>query len=401
MNGEKKDMYNSDRKFILYPHGGSGNHGCEAIVRTTIDLIGKENDIILFSENPNEDYKYIENLDCKVKTPTLKKIKRISLDYFRAAISYHLLNRKDSYELLTFSPIISSFSKGSIFLSIGGDNYCYGDNDYLYFVDKYAHKYGCKTVLWGASVGKDDLTEKMIADLSNFDLIIARESLSYHNLIKLNPNTILIPDPAFTLGQSNGIIPEGLHSRPFIGINISPMIKCKEKVDNITMENYIYLVEKIISDTEYNIALIPHVVKDENDDRITIRELYKNISDKKRVFIVEDQNCKQLKNIIANCECFIGARTHSTIAAYSTCVPTLVIGYSVKAKGIAKDLFGTDQNYVLPVQELRNKDDIYQKFVWLWEQRKRIRNHLSVIMPTYIEKANELNNIINLKLNIL
>ena len=108
-------MYNSDRKFILYPHGGSGNHGCEAIVRTTIDLIGKENDIILFSENPNEDYKYIENLDCKVKTPTLKKIKRISLDYFRAAISYHLLNRKDSYELLTFSPIISSFSKGSIF----------------------------------------------------------------------------------------------------------------------------------------------------------------------------------------------------------------------------------------------------------------------------------------------
>ena len=79
----------------------------------------------------------------------------------------------------------------------------------------------------------------------------------------------------------------------------------------------------------------------------------------------------------------------------------MVIGYSVKAKGIAKDLFGTDQNYVLPVQELRNKDDIYQKFVWLWEQRKRIRNHLSVIMPTYIEKANELNNIINLKLNIL
>ena len=49
---------------------------------------------------------------------------------------------------------------------------------------------------------------------------------------------------------------------------------------------------------------------------------------------------------------FIGARTHATIAAYSSCVPTLVVGYSIKARGIAKDLFGTDEGYVLPVQAL-------------------------------------------------
>ena len=385
----------------MYPHGGSGNHGCEAIVRTTIDLIGKDNDITLFSENPNEDYKYIENLECKVQFPTLKKVKRISWTYFRAAVNYHLLNKKDSYDLLTFKPIISSFSENSILLSIGGDNYCYGDNDYLYLINKNAHKFGCKTVLWGASVGKDDLTERMIDDLSNFDLIIARESISYQNLKKINSNTVLVPDPAFTLEQSSGIIPEGLHSHPYIGINISPMIKSNEKIENITMENYIYLVKKIISDTDYNIALIPHVVKTGNDDRLIIRELYDTISEKDRIFIIEDQNCKQLKNIIANCECFIGARTHSTIAAYSTCVPTLVIGYSVKAKGIAKDIFGTDQNYVLPVQELKKKEDIYRDFIWLWGQRKRIRNYLSTTMPNYIKQAYNLNNIIDQRLNIL
>lgn len=55
---------------------------------------------------------------------------------------------------------------------------------------------------------------------------------------------------------------------------------------------------------------------------------------------------------------FIGARTHATIAAYSSLVPTLVVGYSVKARGIARDLFGTEKNYVLPVQLLRKEEDL-------------------------------------------
>lgn len=30
------------RKILLYPHGGSGNHGCEAIVRSTMLLLRPE-----------------------------------------------------------------------------------------------------------------------------------------------------------------------------------------------------------------------------------------------------------------------------------------------------------------------------------------------------------------------
>ncbi len=51
-------------------------------------------------------------------------------------------------------------------------------------------------------------------------------------------------------------------------------------------------------------------------------------------------------------------RTHATIAAYSTGVPTLVVGYSVKARGIARDLFGTEDGYVLPVQQLKESDEL-------------------------------------------
>src|SRR5699024_5005231 len=96
---------------------------------------------------------------------------------------------------------------------------------------------------------------------------------------------------------------------------------------------------------------------------------------------------KQLKNIISKSVFFIGARTHATIAAYSTCVPTLVIGYSVKARGIAKDLFGTEDKYVLPVQKLRNEYDMVNSFKSLYAKKGNIRQYLSQIMPSYIDKA--------------
>jgi polysaccharide pyruvyl transferase WcaK-like protein len=58
----------------------------------------------------------------------------------------------------------------------------------------------------------------------------------------------------------------------------------------------------------------------------------------------------------------VGARTHSTIAAYSSGVKTLVIGYSVKSRGIAKDLFGDYEGYVLPVQELSSPDALVEAY---------------------------------------
>ena len=86
---------------------------------------------------------------------------------------------------------------------------------------------------------------------------------------------------------------------------------------------------------------------------------------------------------------FIGARTHATIAAYSTCVPTLVMGYSIKAKGIAKDLFGKYENYVIPVQSLSKDEDLSLAFDWLHQNEDSIRTHLKEFMPSYCEKSLE------------
>lgn len=377
----------------MYPHGGSGNHGCEAIVRTTINLIGIENDFILFSDGIEEDKLYIEEKIFDIKSPQ-KSTKRMSSGYLKAFFQYHINHQKDAYDVLSFSPIIKECLNGNVLLSIGGDNYCYGDNEHIYLVNRYAKKQGCKTVLWGCSVEPDDITPTMSEDLKSYDLIIARESLSYKALNKINRNTVLFPDPAFTLPIGNGIFPNRLREKAYIGINMSPLIQSRERKPGVTFENYKFLIQKIIEKTEYNVALIPHVVKEGNDDRTVLQRLYKDIGNTERVFLVSDQNCLQLKDVISHCVCFVGARTHSTIAAYSSNVPTLVVGYSVKAKGIATDLFGESEHYVLPVQELSEKTDLYRAYLWIMEHREEINQRLKSFIPKYVQSVFELHRII-------
>ena len=57
-------------------------------------------------------------------------------------------------------------------------------------------------------------------------------------------------------------------------------------------------------------------------------------------------NAAELKWIIGRCAVFAGARTHLTIAALSSYVPTLSVAYSVKAKGINQDVFGHLNHYI-------------------------------------------------------
>ena len=184
-------------------------------------------------------------------------------------------------------------------------------------------------------------------------------------------------------------LPEGFALGNTVGINVSPMIQDNEKKSGVTMENYKELISFIIQNTDMQIALIPHVVWERNDDRGPVHELYRAFADTGRVAEIGDGGCEELKGFIGRCRFFVGARTHATIAAYSMGVPTLVVGYSVKARGIARDLFGTEENYVLPVQSLEKKDDLTKGFRWLLSHEKEVREKLGEVMPGYKKRALE------------
>jgi polysaccharide pyruvyl transferase WcaK-like protein len=136
-----------------------------------------------------------------------------------------------------------------------------------------------------------------------------------------------------------------------------------------------------------NVCLIPHVIWKQNNDLLPVDLLYGKYADSGRICKVDDRNGMELKWVISQCRFFVGARTHATIAAYSTCVPTLVIGYSVKSKGIATDLFGTDRNYVVPVQNLQHPGQLTEAFAWIQSRENEICQKLRQIMPDYINRA--------------
>lgn len=368
----------------LYYHGGAANHGCEAIVRSTAKIMGEP--LELWSTSPNEDIRYGLDQIVSVREDTCIPAKKRSAAYLRGALHRKLLG--DDYRFIVdgHRAFFSQVHKGDICFSIGGDNYCYSGTDRLGYYNKALHRIGAKTVLWGCSVEPDSLVGDVVDDLKLYDLITVRESLSYEGLIKagVTENVMLVSDPAFQLDRADCPLPTPCRPGNTVGVNVSPLAA---DAGSMVMENYEALVSYILEHTDMDVLLLPHVVKAETDDRDTLRVLLARFAESGRVAMAEDHNCMELKGMISQCRFFVGARTHATIAAYSTCVPTLVAGYSVKARGIAKDIFGTDENYVVPVQSFRTRDTLTNAFCWLMERETGVKEHLDAVIPEYRKKA--------------
>ena len=374
------------QKVYAYFHAGSKNHGCEAIVRATQSLI--EEKMILVSAAPEEDKKYGIN---KIVNVIGKTSSNYSLfEKIKIKFGNQILKSEQIGYDFSSKHECESYNGPGIALSIGGDNYCYGHtyNLYLAGMNRHLKQRGLKTVLWGCSIEPSTVTKEMKKDFANYDLVAARETISYDYLKMCNSNTVLICDPAFHIEKEELPLPKVFVEGKTVGINLSPLIQKSESISGITLLNYKNMIESIIENTDYQIALIPHVVCDGNDDREPLRKLYEEYKSSGRIVMIEDCNCCQLKGYISRCNMFIGARTHATIAAYSSYVPTLVIGYSTKARGIAKDLFGTYDNYVLPVQQLSNPDDMVKAFDWLNNYKESINKHLMKVIPDYKERIN-------------
>lgn len=380
-------------EIVLYGNGGSGNHGCEAIVRGTFSLLQRP--LAIASEAIDEDLKY--GLD---KCGNIYSAKSDSISKIQFIKAYANLKLGRNYAEMDCLPYLDSIKKISkkteLALSVGGDNYCYSNQLFYACLNRMYRKQGIKTVLWGCSIEPEVVQNKQIAlDLKSYDLIVAREQITYQALQQIGAKVVLAPDPAFYMQPEKCEVASRLLDGNAIGINISPMIIDNEKNHGITYENYKNLLAYILENTDMTIALIPHVVWKHNNDRKVLKKLYDEFQHNQRIVMVEDHNAAELKYIISKCRFFIGARTHATIAAYSSCVPTLVIGYSVKAKGIATDLFGAWEKYVIPVQALTKEEQLVLSFRWLVANEIQIKKHLCNIIPEYIKVGLKIKNIIN------
>lgn len=70
---------------------------------------------------------------------------------------------------------------------------------------------------------------------------------------------------------------------------------------------------------------------------------------------------------------------HSVIASLSCCVPTLSFSYSIKSKGLNKDIFGHTK-YCLSAGELTD-DNVAEKIEELLQESENIKRHLERKIP--------------------
>jgi len=384
------------KSFYLSGHRTFGNRGCEAIVRSTVSLLRQEFgavEVLVPSEDISRD------------TAQWPDAAELGVEfvpaYFPAHTRYWVNLQRLPIPALQRAgwpfPISEAFKamlqRVDVVLSVGGDTYSldYRLPSLLMGTDRLAMNQSTPVVLWGASVGPFEkvpafvpVIRKHLADMS---LIAVRESVSDAYLkekLALN-NIIRMADPAFTL------IPEPVSSVAFwpvdkgngvLGLNISPVIERYRHSDYDLRTEIVEFIRVAVKDYDMAVLLVPHVVPlngdSKNNDADYMRPVLDSLSDLgSRVRMMDSAlNAAQIKQVISQCRFFIGARTHATIAAFSSIVPTVSIAYSVKAKGINQDLFG-HQDAVIESAEV-SQTSLLAGLEWLHTHEQELCNQLTL-----------------------
>jgi len=369
------------KHFLLYGHGGSYNHGAEAIVRTTIKMIrDKYPDayITLSSHFPQQDKEFALETD-----------EIIGSDETIWGLEKKTTGVQERLELARkmYAEALGQINGDTVCLSVGGDVFCYNNWHRLAVFQDRAAEVGAKTVLWGCSIEPSAITPEMLNVLRTYTHITARESLTFNALCRhgLTEKILLAPDTAFALEPKQLTLPESIKINEIVGINISPLVVRRESSPGILLDNIYCLIKYIITQTGYNIMFIPHVMMPADNDYTLLSELYNNLSDeeKQRTFLLDNNHsAAEYKYAIAQCLLLVCARTHASIAAYSIGIPALVLGYSVKTKGIAVDLGMND--YVLDINIITEKSDLLDVFLRFFNEHELLGNNLKRRLKNYI-----------------
>lgn len=393
--------------FLLVSVGSYRNRGCEAIVRGTMKILRHE-----FGAKARACAGIVGSRE--VVTPQIASEVDPAISAFaltppggpRWSLRWCATQANQRFGT-AFHPHIKDLKRevrsAAAVLEVGGDNYSleYGKPVYYIAMDRYLKSLAFPVVLWGASIGPFDadpvFARRMFDHLRSLSGIFVREtdSLNYLRDNGVSENVHLAADPAFVMDPVEPPAKKIGFALPdnAIGINLSPMVafhRGQRPADVDLNEWLTFCVDlvKAAAALKRPILLVPHVGSPDpgNDDFALLQAVCKAVADNVSVQVLPHAlSAAELKWIIARCAVFAGARTHSTIAALSSHVPTLSISYSMKAKGITRDVYGhLDQ--CIHVSEL-TKENFTEGLRVLIAGEPAIRAHLRSRIPEIQARA--------------
>lgn len=357
------------KKLLLYGHGGAYNHGAEAIVRASVPLFKQtEVSILLSTHFPEQDIEFgLDGLADRLIPADLSLVEKE-----RAAVCFE---EKERIAGQIYRDALKEIDGETTCIAIGGDNYCYPNWHRQSVFHKTAKERGAKSILWGCSIQPEMIDGRMEQVLKEHDHIYARESITAHALREIGIEQVTqMSDPAFRLKPEPVPLPEhfGDHT---VAVNLSPLALRRFPV---LLDHFEEAVRRLSAWADA-FLFIPHVTMPVDNDREALKELEQRIPAalRSRICWANDRlNAPQRKYLISRCRMLICCRTHASIAGYSTGVPTLVVGYSVKSAGIGADL-GMER-WVVDVSKSASLSVLAEK---LWAKREDVRRALQAGHP--------------------
>lgn len=390
--------------FILAGNGPYENRGCEAIVRGTTKIL--------------REYFIDPCFICLTHIQSEEHFRRQCLEEFDPAITHlrsHILNKRyiaqnfrrprtlktlyqyifsrDAYDAGVYADMLPYLNSASAVLSVGGDNYSidFGIPVTFTSLDDLVLGYKKPLTIWGASIGPfsaiPDYERYMSDHLQKVTGIFARESVTIDYLkgIGITENVYPVADPAFLMDP---VKPEGGEDElpieeEAIGLNLSPLMARFATGGDLDAWTSMAasIIESVVQKTGMPVYLIPHVTTPTWNDHEFMRKALSLIKDRKGdINLVSPRyNAAEMKWIISRMAFFAGARTHSTIAALSSGVPTLSFAYSTKARGINQDIFG-HTDYCMEHVDM-NAEAVAGRVTSMLDESTAIRKYLAGRIP--------------------
>lgn len=348
------------KRFYLSGQRTFDNRGCEAIVRSTVDLLTAQfGDVEVLVPATDEARDSIQWPEAAARGV------RFVRAYLPLQGRYWVQLQRLPFPSLQGADwpfpmpawLAKDLASVDAVLAVGGDNYSldYRIPSPIMAVDRFAMDMGKPVILWGGSVGPFDRVPALVAPmtrhLSRMHHVAARESVSYDYLTdKLGlRNVIRMADPAFVLApepvDTDAFWPTG---NGVLGLNVSELIERYRRPGQDLRTEVGEFIRHVVTAHGMGVLLVPHVnpLTDNGvgGDSAYMSPLLAQVADLGDAVKMMPRhfNAAQTKYVISKLRFFIGARTHATIAALSSVVPTISIAYSVKARGINRDLFGSE-----------------------------------------------------------
>lgn len=399
------------KRFYLSGQNNFGNRGCEALVRSTLELLTEQFgpvEVLVPSYRPDLDSKQwpdAERMGCRFVRAMPYPAELKAWGRARKLLPFIKNVFFPNYRLP--ADIEADIASCDAMLVIGGDNLTldYGIESLIWHIRfaQHAQRLGKKVMVWGASIGSfasEPTVERFAADfLRSTDAITIRETISQKYLtdIGVTNNVGLVTDGAFVM------TPQPLDESAFwplasdagvLGFNISPLIQKFRPTGeprHVLQQEVAQFLENVLQTSNISVLLVPHVDPldgaTENSDSHYMREIMGMLGAYEgRIKLAPDNlNAAQLKYVLSKCSYFMGARTHATIGALSCLVPTVSIAYSVKAKGLNRDLFG-NEDLVLETPSV-NKASLKEYFDFLVHNKEKITAVLHERIPEWRKMA--------------